>query len=81
MNGRSGAATATPKGEIETALAASTRGGSDPAPENEVLPASRRELFASFQSDAPLCDNCGAITVRNGNCHLCHNCGNSLGCS
>jgi ribonucleoside-diphosphate reductase alpha chain len=42
---------------------------------------SRSELFASFQTDAPSCDNCGAITVRNGNCYLCHNCGNSMGCS
>ena len=37
--------------------------------------------FARFQTDAPSCDNCGAITVRNGNCYLCHNCGNSMGCS
>ena len=37
--------------------------------------------FAKFQTDAPACDNCGAITVRNGNCYLCHNCGNSMGCS
>ncbi len=41
----------------------------------------RNQQFASFQSDAPTCDNCGAITVRNGNCYLCHNCGNSMGCS
>ncbi len=41
----------------------------------------RSQQFASFQSDAPTCDNCGAITVRNGNCYLCHNCGNSMGCS
>jgi ribonucleoside-diphosphate reductase alpha chain len=41
----------------------------------------RNEQFASFQSDAPACDGCGAITVRNGNCYLCHNCGNSMGCS
>jgi ribonucleoside-diphosphate reductase alpha chain len=41
----------------------------------------REEQFASFQLDAPACDNCGAITVRNGNCYLCHNCGNSMGCS
>ncbi len=41
----------------------------------------RNEQFARFQSDAPSCDNCGAITVRNGNCYVCHNCGNSLGCS
>ncbi len=44
-------------------------------------PAVRSEQFARFQSDAPACDNCGAITVRNGNCYLCHNCGNSMGCS
>ena len=37
--------------------------------------------FLSFDLDAPSCDNCGSITVRNGNCHMCHNCGNSLGCS
>jgi ribonucleoside-diphosphate reductase alpha chain len=43
--------------------------------------ASRADQFASFQADAPSCDNCGAITVRNGNCYLCHNCGNSMGCS
>jgi ribonucleoside-diphosphate reductase alpha chain len=43
--------------------------------------ASRSDQFASFQTDAPPCDQCGAITVRNGNCYLCHNCGNSMGCS
>ena len=41
----------------------------------------RDSQFAGFQSDAPSCDNCGSITVRNGNCYLCHNCGNSMGCS
>jgi len=41
----------------------------------------RSEQFASFQADAPSCDNCGAITVRSGNCYLCHNCGSSMGCS
>jgi len=44
-------------------------------------PDSRDGQFAGFQSDAPSCDSCGSITVRNGNCYLCHNCGNSLGCS
>jgi ribonucleoside-diphosphate reductase alpha chain len=42
---------------------------------------SRNDQFARFQCDAPSCENCGAITVRNGNCYLCHNCGNSMGCS
>lgn len=44
-------------------------------------PAVRSQQFSQFQTDAPACDNCGAITVRNGNCYLCHNCGNSMGCS
>ena len=37
--------------------------------------------FTHFQEDAPACDVCGAITVRNGNCYKCFNCGSSLGCS
>lgn len=43
--------------------------------------AGQGDQFARFQIDAPSCDNCGSITVRNGNCYLCHNCGNSMGCS
>ena len=39
------------------------------------------EQYAKFQLDAPSCDNCGSITVRAGNCYLCYNCGNSMGCS
>ena len=37
--------------------------------------------FEHFQDDAPACDVCGSITVRNGTCYRCHNCGNSMGCS
>ncbi len=49
--------------------------------EAAASPLSRSEQFASFQTDAPTCDNCGAITVRAGNCYLCYNCGSSMGCS
>ncbi|MCS7311902.1 MAG: vitamin B12-dependent ribonucleotide reductase, partial [Acidobacteria bacterium] len=35
----------------------------------------------SFMMDAPACDKCGHITVRNGSCYRCLNCGNSMGCS
>jgi ribonucleoside-diphosphate reductase alpha chain len=34
-----------------------------------------------MMGDAPVCDNCGHITVRNGACYKCLNCGNSIGCS
>jgi len=39
------------------------------------------EQFKHFMEDAPSCDICGAITVRNGTCYKCFNCGNSMGCS
>jgi ribonucleoside-diphosphate reductase alpha chain len=44
-------------------------------------PEGREKQFAHFQSDAPACDNCGALTVRCGTCYRCFNCGNSMGCS
>jgi ribonucleoside-diphosphate reductase alpha chain len=33
------------------------------------------------QADAPPCSDCGSITVRNGACYKCANCGLSMGCS
>jgi ribonucleoside-diphosphate reductase alpha chain len=36
---------------------------------------------AALMGDAPACDVCGAITLRNGTCYKCLNCGNSMGCS
>jgi ribonucleoside-diphosphate reductase alpha chain len=39
------------------------------------------EAMGSMQADAPACDVCGTITVRNGTCYKCLNCGNSMGCS
>ncbi|MCA2979145.1 MAG: vitamin B12-dependent ribonucleotide reductase [Myxococcaceae bacterium] len=33
------------------------------------------------QADAPPCPVCGTITVRNGACYKCHNCGATTGCS
>ena len=39
------------------------------------------DSVAHFQQDAPTCPNCGHVTVRNGACYKCQNCGESLGCS
>jgi ribonucleoside-diphosphate reductase alpha chain len=33
------------------------------------------------QADAPSCQDCGAIMIRNGACYKCPNCGSSSGCS
>ncbi len=37
--------------------------------------------LGKMMGDAPFCDNCGHITVRNGACYRCLNCGSSMGCS
>ena len=44
-------------------------------------PTSLDEQLGEMMGDAPMCDNCGHITVRNGACYKCLNCGSSMGCS
>ena len=65
------------KRPVASANAARLAAASDP----QAAMVARHEQFASFQADAPACDRCGAITARAGNCYLCYNCGNSMGCS
>jgi ribonucleoside-diphosphate reductase alpha chain len=43
--------------------------------------ASLDKQLGEMMGDAPMCDNCGHITVRNGACYKCLNCGTSMGCS
>ena len=38
-------------------------------------------VFFLNQQDSPACPECGSITVRNGACHKCMNCGATTGCS
>ena len=40
-----------------------------------------QEVLSDMMGDAPACNECGHITIRNGSCYKCLNCGNSLGCS
>ncbi|QOJ18410.1 MAG: adenosylcobalamin-dependent ribonucleoside-diphosphate reductase [Phycisphaeraceae bacterium] len=47
----------------------------------ESQPSVMNQANASLMGDAPACDVCGSITVRNGTCYKCLNCGNSMGCS
>ena len=82
-NGTNGNGVALAKKPVAVAAAAGatsaarfTVGG-----DSQAAMLARHEQFASFQADAPSCDRCGAITARAGNCYLCYNCGNSMGCS
>ena len=47
----------------------------------DVQTSSVQAALAANMGDAPLCDTCGHITVRNGSCYRCMNCGDSKGCS
>ena len=66
-----------------------SRGASTPRAPRRRRRGRRRERSASaldaqledMMGDAPVCDGCGHITVRNGACYKCLNCGNSMGCS
>jgi ribonucleoside-diphosphate reductase alpha chain len=44
------------------------------------LTSGERRTFVN-QADAPACTECGSITVRNGACYKCPNCGATSGCS
>jgi ribonucleoside-diphosphate reductase alpha chain len=72
-SGHAVTATATPSATAGTparhrAEAAGTEGAQD-------------AMLGKFPGDAPLCDSCGHITIRNGTCYKCLNCGTSMGCS
>ena len=41
---------------------------------------SEKELMGT-SADAPACKQCGNITLRNGTCYMCPNCGTTTGCS
>jgi len=58
---------------------AAGQGSGEPAPGVQVERVDQQ--FSHYQEDAPACEVCGSITVRNGNCYRCFNCGSSLGCS
>ncbi len=46
-----------------------------------VAGSSLSAAMGELQEDAPACEVCGTITVRNGTCYKCLNCGHSMGCS
>src|SRR5690606_18569757 len=60
---------------------AAVAGGSGRTPiATTSRPAAEHQAFVN-QADAPACTDCGSITVRNGACYKCANCGLSMGCS
>jgi hypothetical protein len=85
-NGSASSATTAAR-TVPTAQASTTvEHATNPAPASahtaqEVQTAAIQAVLADKMGDAPLCDTCGHITVRNGSCYRCLNCGDSKGCS
>lgn len=48
---------------------------------NDNRVAGMNSQLSGMMGDAPFCDSCGHVTIRNGACYKCLNCGNSMGCS
>jgi ribonucleoside-diphosphate reductase alpha chain len=62
----------------------SVRVAPPPITENFTIAASpslARGMRLNSTPDAPPCPRCGWLTVRNGTCHKCENCGETTGCS
>ncbi|MDA9863079.1 vitamin B12-dependent ribonucleotide reductase [Acidimicrobiia bacterium] len=68
-----------PVAKAETAPVAKAETAPVAKAENSV--ATVQEVLGDMMGDAPACNECGHITIRNGSCYKCLNCGNSLGCS
>ncbi len=49
--------------------------------ENSVSANVLDRQLAGMMGDAPFCPDCGHLTIRNGSCYRCLNCGSSVGCS
>ena len=65
--------------ESEPARAAVAGGSGGPA--SLRTPGAESTYSIVNQADAPSCSECGSITIRNGACYKCVNCGGTSGCS
>ncbi|HQW47321.1 MAG TPA: vitamin B12-dependent ribonucleotide reductase, partial [Chitinophagaceae bacterium] len=66
-----------------TALSAKPK-ATDLAPQKVAVGAmseAEKKRMIGTSSDAPVCRQCGNITMRNGTCYMCPNCGTTTGCS
>jgi ribonucleoside-diphosphate reductase alpha chain len=52
-----------------------------PKPARNGQASPTQKLTFVVNADSPACSECGAITIRNGSCYKCMNCGATTGCS
>jgi ribonucleoside-diphosphate reductase alpha chain len=81
LPGRALPAAAAPGATFEGTVAKSAGESAAVVISHEGAASSLDAQLEEMMGDAPVCDCCGHITVRNGACYKCLNCGNSMGCS
>ncbi|HKA11334.1 MAG TPA: vitamin B12-dependent ribonucleotide reductase [Candidatus Dormibacteraeota bacterium] len=69
----------TPPSEQAPTPAVHAKPAQKPARNGQASPT--QKLTFVVNADSPACSECGAITVRNGACYKCMNCGATTGCS
>ncbi len=73
------------RGELTPASGAGAHGRIDDSVETKVVTAGAAAMVDSAlkenMGDAPVCSNCGHMTIRNGSCYVCLTCGDTTGCS
>jgi ribonucleoside-diphosphate reductase alpha chain len=70
-----------PDGYVAPAQVELAFAGREETPGSTKAKSALDQQLENMMGDAPMCDGCGHITVRNGACYKCLNCGASLGCS
>jgi len=74
-------AASTPRGTRKPPEPALVGAGAAKAKAKSKPTSALNAALQDCQEDAPACEVCGTITVRNGTCYKCLNCGHSMGCS
>ncbi len=72
---------APPRRASEKTLEATPRSGATSAGTTGAPGTNGTNGAHARETDAPPCPTCGSITVRNGACYKCVNCGSTTGCS
>ena len=79
-----GPTVSSPRSEATLGEVARRAGGGSTKATETVLAGSAAMVDSALKEnmgDAPVCSNCGHMTIRNGSCYVCLTCGDTTGCS
>ncbi len=80
LNGHDNSHVVPQDSSVQQPLGAFEQGAAERVESNATTNLMDKQL-SEMMGDAPPCSECGHITIRNGSCYKCLNCGTSQGCS